>query len=77
MDANHTELYKALEACGWTLKDTHHYPRFVDAVGHRRGELRLFEFKTAKGRRTASQQELLDLGFEITFLQSIEDVARL
>jgi len=80
VDANHREVIDALRACGWTVKETHQYREFVDAVAFRPGwpdSLRLIEIKSSKGKLTASQSKLLAQGFPVTVLRSVADAARL
>ncbi|MDH5244829.1 MAG: hypothetical protein OEW98_00135 [Betaproteobacteria bacterium] len=76
-DANHRALLQALRQCGWSVVSTHALGGFVDAVACRRGVVVLLEFKQGKGTLTASQQRLLDDGWPIRVVRTVDDVAAL
>jgi hypothetical protein len=76
-DANHAALIRALQTCGWRVKDTHTVPGFVDAVVMRAGVVRLVEFKTARGHLTASQADMQGDGWNVVILRSVEDCVSL
>lgn len=75
VDANHAEIRRTLEACGWRILGTHACAGFVDLVAwHPATEkLRLVEVKVRKGRFTKGQQELIDEGWPICVLRSVQD----
>ena len=75
-DQNHAAVIARLRERGWLIFDTHGLPNFVDCVGQRHTHgIRLFEIKaSAKKKLKPSQQALLDAGWEIIRLDSVEDV---
>ncbi len=79
VDQNHGQIVKALRQCGWYVLDTHAYPSFVDAVAYHpaRDVVRLCEIKAAKGRLTASQSRLLEDGWPVYLLRSVDDAIAL
>lgn len=76
-DANHRAIVQALIQAGWLVQDTHTLKCFVDCVATRAGVVRLIEIKTVGGKYTQAQQFLLDMGWPITTLRSVDDAINL
>ena len=77
-DANHALLMTTLRQLGWQVIDLHTAPNFVDAIAQRGQHLRLLEFKAGPAARfTLAQQALLDQGWPICVLRSVEDCEQL
>jgi hypothetical protein len=83
-DQNHAAIVKALRQCGWLVLDTHTLPNGVDAIAYRPGDypggcFRMLEFKKPDGklRLTDSQRELLNQGWPIHILRSVDDAIAL
>ena len=78
-DANHRQIKRALEQCGWLVVDTHDVPNWVDLTVYHpgRGVLRLVEVKTEKGKLRPSQERLIRDRWPVNVLRSVEDAVRL
>lgn len=74
-DANHAEIVQALRQRGWLVESINRIGGFIDCVAFHPGRqvVRLVEIKTPKGRLKPSQQKLIDAGWPIAVLRSIED----
>jgi len=77
-DANHALLVKTLRLLGWRVVDLHIVPNFVDAVANRGAVVRLLEFKAKPtAPLTAAQRTLIEQGWPIRILSSLDDCVRL
>ena len=72
-DANSRELLAALRRMGWVCIPTHELRNFVDIMACRAGQVRLIELKTDRGKLTASQERLIDEGWPIHLVRTVED----
>ena len=77
-DRNHALLMLTLRQLGWQVIDLHTLPNFVDAIARRGPSLRLLEFKAnEKASFTLAQQALLEQGWPICVVRTIDDCERL
>lgn len=77
VDQNHGEIRETLRRCGWRILDVSDCAGLCDLLAHRGGELRMVEVKTAKGKLTPRQAELIAEGWPIVIVRTIEEAARL
>lgn len=79
VDATHGAVHEALMKMGWDVIDTSRLPCFVDLVCWHRGRqvLQLVEVKTAKGTLTTSQQWLIDRGWPIRVVRTVQEAVNL
>ena len=59
VDSNHTEIVAAFRAIGVSVADTHALPGFVDLVVGAFGVSAIVEIKSAKGKLTPGQTEIV------------------
>lgn len=77
VDSTHREVIDTLRQLGWDVEDTHTLPNFVDAVAMRGEQVRLIEIKGVKNRLQPSQKRLIDRGWPIVILRSMQDAINL
>jgi hypothetical protein len=78
-DSTHAAVRGALRASGWLCVDTSRLPGFVDMVAYKpsTGRFYFVDAKSKGGKPTASQQKLVDAGWPVRFLETVEDAAQL
>jgi Holliday junction resolvase-like predicted endonuclease len=78
VDAGHSSIRDALRQFGWKVHDTSRLGGFVDLVATRNGQVALIEVKTGHGkagkwRATKSQTAMIEAGWPITVLTTVEE----
>lgn len=79
VDTTHAEIRQTLRQLGWKVVDTHALPGWIDMVAWHPGRqvAAFIDAKSERGKPTESQQKLVDEGWPIRFIRSVEEAVRL
>jgi Holliday junction resolvase len=78
VDTTHKAVMETLRKTGWQVIDASRVGRgFPDLLALKGGRMVLIEVKTAKGKHTRPQLELMARGWPVVTIRSVEDAAKL
>ena len=78
MDANQDEIVAALRKCGAYVKLLSIYPKLLDLLVYRRGQLYWIEVKADGGRLTEAEQSIFDACPGVTHIvRNVDEALRI
>lgn len=78
VDGNHAAIVEALRATGWKVRSLASVGRGMpDLLIARHGIVRLVEVKTPKGTLTPHQVKMVDEGWPVVILRSVDEALAL